>query len=99
MNHYEPDQLSNISVEALDETRSKIRYRVMSETLYYCPGADAERTDGELRLSFVRCPINKKCSVTHAAERDASGENTIVVDNGGGPIVIVSEHGRRQIHP
>ena len=85
-------------IESSSDNRIKVYFRAMSETLYYCPGANARVSDGETDLVFVRCSIRKECEVTHPADNDEHG-SFIVVRDPPGPIFVTQGQERVQIYP
>jgi len=99
MDTYNYDQITILSVEPVGEDAVKVRYRIMLETLYFCPGANMEVNQNETLITFVRCPINKICAVTNVANKESSGEDSIMVANNKTPIYIVSDGAKKKIYP
>lgn len=85
-------------IESSGDDGIKVYFRAMSETLYYCPGANATLSQGETNLEFVRCSIRKECEVTHPAETDEQG-TFVVVRDPPGPIFVLQGKDRVQIYP
>lgn len=65
---YGEKELQFKSVKFLKDGTVEITFVSQPETLYYCPGANAEETGKGLVLTFVRASIKRKPKVDHPAE-------------------------------
>ncbi len=71
---YNQNAVDILQIERVNGEPLKIYYNTMSETLYYCPGANITEGEDSISIEFVRCSIDDKCMVTHPAKRDSKGE-------------------------
>lgn len=66
-----------------------ITFRPMAETMWWCPGADAELTPAGIELTFVRAGFKKRPEVDYPAKRhENDGGSVIVVPAGGKPVFV-----------
>ena len=99
MDTYNLDQTKIISVESVDENTIKVLFNPMLETLYYCPGVNVSEKDNSINISFVRCPINKKCPVSLQAQQSENGNYYVLVKNNGKSVVVQSTTEEKKIYP
>ncbi len=98
MEYYKPNAIVIDSVDPQGTNSVKIRYYVMSETLYYCPGVNVQKKDDSVTVMFARCSISEKCEVTHPAQSNTEGD-FVVISNVEKPIYIASDKDRKVIYP
>lgn len=80
----------------------RITFNTLTETLYFCPGANGKTTDERIELSFVRESIKNRPNVTYPAKStDAkkSADQYILIDAKGKPIYLNTGKGSIKIYP
>jgi hypothetical protein len=86
---YSADQVEIQQVSLAEDGKVKITFRVMAETVWYCPGADAATKKDRIELTFVRAWFKKTPKVTCPTVAD-KGHQSIVVEAKGKPLFIKS---------
>jgi len=79
MNLYGLDQISTLTATSDGSEDLRIEYRPMSASLYYSPGVALSEHPDHVEVRFVRCRIQEKCFVTHAAKAAANGTLAVVI--------------------
>lgn len=57
---YPVSDVETRAVSRLPDGSARFEYRVRSETLYYCPGADVQRAGDKALVRLVRAPIDEQ---------------------------------------
>ncbi len=80
----------------------RITFTTLTETIYFCPGANGKTTAERIELSFVRESNNSRPNVTYPAKStDAkkSLDKYILIDAKGKPIYLNTGNGSIKIYP
>lgn len=89
--YYLADQIDIQEAALTKDGKVRIKFQVMMETLWYCPGANAEITKDQIELTFVRAWWKKKPKVTHPAYvSKEGGVRVMIVDSKGKPVFLKS---------
>lgn len=67
-----------------------LRYRVPLETLYDSPGLLVRRSDGQMHLQVVRCPVEATCRVDTESNL-VSGVHVVTLANAAGIRVFIQD--------
>lgn len=80
----------------------RITFTTLTETMYFCPGANGKTTEERIELSFVRESYKNRPNVTYpakSADAKKSIDQYILIDAQGKPIYLNTGKGSIKIYP
>ena len=83
---YQNEQITVKDVERMKDTSVQIVYRTITESMWYCPGAQIKKIAEGLELTFIRVKYNKKQKVEHPRKILSEGEkvwNVVTIPSNG----------------
>jgi len=99
---YSGDALTIKEAKLNDNGMVQITFTTLSETVWYCPGANGKVTKEGIELKFVRSWFKRKPKVHYPAKpvkKNNHTEQRILIDAKGRPLFIHSGKKRIQIFP
>jgi uncharacterized protein (TIGR03067 family) len=86
---YSLEEVTIGKTELKSERQLEIKFETLVETMWYCPGANGERGEQGLELTFPRVPYKNKADVDYPASYEKeSRARTITVDPKNKPVFI-----------
>ena len=77
MNDYLEREVALISTVAAGPGTTRIQYRPMLDSLYYCPGAKIKASAERTKVSLVRCGLKERCAVDARSVNAGDGSMTL----------------------
>jgi hypothetical protein len=80
------EQITVKDVERMKDTSVQIVYRTITESMWYCPGAEIKKIAESLELTFIRVKYNKKQKVEHLRKilrEGTKGWNVVTIPSNG----------------
>lgn len=93
MKDYRRSDVTIVSASAEPEGGTRIVYRPVLDSLYYCPGVRWSHEQSVWKVWFVRCGIKDRCSVDAKAERGDHGQWSVRVPASAVNVTLVFSDG------
>jgi hypothetical protein len=101
MNVYQENQINELSIVKASSESLHVTVTPILESVYACPGITLDENDNEIKISFIRCHIDKSCQVDLKADLDPGNPGSYIINlpDKGKPIVVVYSSSQKQIWP
>lgn len=89
MNDYLAREVTLISTVAAGPGATRIQYRPILDSLYYCPGAKIKASAERLKVTLVRRGLKERCAVDARSVNAGDGSMTLEIPGAADRIDLV----------